>query len=264
MTVLDTMQLTIDAGVARLTLTRAEAGNAMNDQFFRDFELAVDELVARGAAVRAVLLRSTGRFFGVGGDVSQFHSVLDELPTAVLAGTAAYNPALARLVQLDAPLVVAVQGAAMGGALGLVANADLVISARSARFGSAYVGIGFSPDLGSTTGLAARLGPARARRFLLLNELLDAESALAIGLVDEVVDDDGLEAASEAAVVALSTGPTRAYGELRRLIDKSLATPLADQLDDEAQTLARIAATADAREGITSFVEKRRPQFGGS
>lgn len=257
------IKLTVDAGVARLTLDRPESNNALGDDFFREFGLAMNELAGRGSKVRAVLIRSTGRFFSVGGDVSVFARDLDAAPAAVLDGTFAMHPGLARMRRLDAPVVAAVQGTAMGGAVAILANCDLVVSARSAKFGAAYPKLGFSLDLGASFGLASRMGIARARRFLLLAETLGAEEAQRLGLVDEVVDDEQLAETAEEFATRFAQGPTRAYGEVRRLLAKALGTPFESQLEDEAQGLARVAATADAREGLTSFMEKREPIFRG-
>ena len=145
----------------------------------------------------------------------------------------------------------------------MIAGCDLVYCARSARLGSAYSQIGYSCDAGGSFALASRMGIARARRFVLLAEMLSAEEAAQTGLVDFVVDDNVLMAEAEKAAVRLANGPTRAYGEIRRLFIKSLGQPFEAQLEDEAQALSRAAGTEDAREGITAFVEKRKPQFRG-
>lgn len=107
------------------------------------------------------------------------------------------------------------------------------------------------------------MGLARARNFLLRNQTLDAASALAAGLVDDVVPADTLLAHAEQIAVQLAAGPTKAYGEVRRLLLSVQDQPLEAQLELEAQALARIAATADAREGLLSFTEKRKPRFCG-
>jgi 2-(1,2-epoxy-1,2-dihydrophenyl)acetyl-CoA isomerase len=107
------------------------------------------------------------------------------------------------------------------------------------------------------------MGHARARRFLICGETLDAEQACAAGLVDFVVEDDALSAAAEAMAAQLAAGPTRAFGEIRRLFATVLSQSLETQLEDEAQGLAAVARSADAREGIRAFVEKRRPRFDG-
>ncbi|MCU1423330.1 MAG: hypothetical protein JWN36_2981 [Microbacteriaceae bacterium] len=263
MTSFETLTLEIDDGLAVVTLDRPDAGNSMIAAFFDDFGALADDLTARGREIRAVLVRSTGRFFSVGGDVGMFAERIDELPAAVFAGTRAMHPALARLARLDAPIVAAVQGTAMGGAVAMLSTFDLVVSARSARFGAAYSQLGLSLDLGASFGLASRMGIARARRFLLLGEVLDAEAAERVGLVDEVVDDVALDDTTLALARRLAAGPTRAYGEVRRLLAQSLRTPFETQLEEEAHGLARTGATRDGREGITAFMEKRAPVFRG-
>lgn len=262
MTDYSTLRLTVDDGLAHLTIMRPEASNALDHRFFEDFADAVNELAVM-PGLRAILFDSTGRFFSVGGDLGHFASNLDGLPGLVLSGTRAMHPALARLARIDAPIVAAVQGAAMGGAVGVLSICDLVVSARSARFGAAYSSIGLSLDLGASYGLASRMGISRARRFLLLAEILDAEEAQRVGLVDEVVDDDAVAETALAFARRLAAGPTRAYGEVRRLLPRALAVPFETQLEDEAQALARAGATADAREGITAFLEKRPAAFRG-
>jgi 2-(1,2-epoxy-1,2-dihydrophenyl)acetyl-CoA isomerase len=151
----------------------------------------------------------------------------------------------------------------MGGGVALVAGCDMVLAGKSARFGAAYPQIGYSCDAGASFALASRLGIARARRFFLFNEMLDAQQAAAIGMVDQLVDDAALAEESEKVARQLAAGPTRAYGEIRRLLNKAFRQPLESQLEDEAQALAAVAGTADAREGITAFVEKRKARFTG-
>jgi 2-(1,2-epoxy-1,2-dihydrophenyl)acetyl-CoA isomerase len=264
MTAYTTLDLSFDGGLATIRLISPETGNAMTQQFFREFFDAVHELFLRRDEVRAVLLASTGRFFSVGGDVAEFAADPAAVPDLVQTGTYWMHPALTRLARIDAPVIVAVQGTAMGGAVGILSQCDLVIAARSARFGAAYSRLGFSCDLGASFGLASRMGVARARRFLLLAEMLDAASALTAGLVDEVVEDGEAERVATERARMLAAGPTRAYGEVRRLVDRALATPLETQLEDEAQSLTRMAATVDAAEGLSAFAEKREPHFSGN
>ena len=107
------------------------------------------------------------------------------------------------------------------------------------------------------------MGIARARKFLLLNETLSAQDALAIGLVDEVLPADQIAARAEEIATKLASGPTKAYGEMRRLFTSVEDQPLEAQLELEAQALARCAGTEDAREAIIAFTEKRKPVFKG-
>lgn len=258
----ETIELVVNDGIARLTLNQPELGNPFNAVCCREIGQVANELAGR-EDVRVVLLCARGNYFSVGGDLGMFSRDIDAMPNAVLEGTAGLHIGIARLLRLNAPIVGCVHATAMGGAVSLLSNCDLVYSARSARFGAAYSQIGFTCDLGASFGLASRMGLARARRYLLLGEVLDAVEAERTGLVDYVVDDAELSAQAEQAAVRLSRGPTRAFGEVRRLMARSLGQAFEAQLEDEAQALARVAVSKDAREGISAFIEKRKPKFKG-
>lgn len=254
--------LDIRDGVARLTLNQPHLGNPFNADFCADLGRVGGELAGR-KDVRAVLLRANGDFFSVGGDVKMFSQNLDDLPNQIREWAWGLHTGVTRLARLDAPIVAAVHATAMGGAVGLLAGCDLVYCARSARLGGAYTKIGYTCDMGATFTLASRMGLSRARRFLLLGEVLSAEQGLQCGLVDYLVDDADLAAEAEAAAARLAAGPTRAYGELRRLFTTALSQGFERQLEDEVQGLVRAASTEDAREGITAFIERRKATFLG-
>ena len=258
----ESLELKIEDGLARLSLNQPEIGNPFNAPFCAEWAEVANEISAR-RDVRAVLITGRGKFFSVGGDIQMFSQNLDVLPDKIREWTAGLHMGAARFARLDAPIIAAVHSTCMGGACALIANADLVYSGRSARFGGAYSQIGYSCDAGASFGLSSRMGLARARRFLLLAEMLDAEQAAEVGLVDHVVDDAVLMAEAEKMAIKLSRGPTRAYGEIRRIFSRSLGQPFESQLEDEAQGLIRAASSSDAREGIMAFVEKRKPSFQG-
>lgn len=256
------LELTVTDGLARLVLNQPEIGNPFNAVFCAEWAQVANELAGR-SDVRAVLITARGKFFSVGGDINMFSKNLDVLPAKIREWTAGLHMGTARMARLDAPIVAAVHATCMGGACALIANCELVFSAKSARFGAAYSQIGYSCDAGATYGFASRMGIARAKRFLMLGEMLEAEQAASVGLVDHVVDDAALMAEAEKAAMKLAQGPTRAYGELRKLFMRALGNPFEAQLEDEAQALVRAASADDAREGIMAFVEKRKPKFQG-
>ena len=258
----ESIDLKVSDGVAHVTLNKPEIGNPFNAVFCAEWLALANELSGRDD-VRSVLIKATGKFFSVGGDINMFAQTLDTLPNCIREWTGNLHMGIARLARLNAPIVAAIHATVMGGGVSMIAGCDLVYCARSARLGSAYSQIGYSCDAGGSFALASRMGIARARRFVLLAEMLSAEEAAQTGLVDFVVDDNTLMAEAEKAAIRFANGPTRAYGEIRRLLIKSLGQPFEAQLEDEAQALSRAAGTADAREGITAFVEKRKPQFRG-
>jgi 2-(1,2-epoxy-1,2-dihydrophenyl)acetyl-CoA isomerase len=255
-------ECTIDDGLAHIVLNQAERGNPIDGEFCREFGLCIAELSERDD-VRAVLLSARGRLFSVGGDLMSLVRQGDALPRTIKAWTADLHAAIARMVRMRAPVVAAVHGNVAGGSVSLMAAADLIVIAESGRISAAFSKIGFSPDSGSTTTVTRRIGVARARRFFLLGETLDAKSALSLGLVDFVVSDSAVQ--SEAARIAkeLAGGPTEAFGAIKRLFCQTSDRSFESQLEEEAQTLAAISQTVDAREGVKAFVEKRKPVFVG-
>jgi 2-(1,2-epoxy-1,2-dihydrophenyl)acetyl-CoA isomerase len=249
-------------GLAHIAFSQPDRGNPVDGVFCREFNLAMAELSER-EDVRAVLISARGKLFSVGGDIAAFERQGAGLPAMIKTWTADLHAAMARMTRMRAPVVAAVHGHVAGGSVSLMAAADLVVIGKSARIASAFARIGFSPDTGSTMTLTARMGPARAKRFFLLGETLDAAAAQSAGLVDLVVDDGDVMAEAERIGGELASGPTEAYGGIKRLFLQAPGRSFESQLEDEAQTLAAISRSADAREGIKAFRDKRTPNFKG-
>lgn len=250
-------------GLAIISLAQPDRGNPFDGDFTRDFRQVACDLWDR-TDLRAVLLRADGANYSFGGDLKSFAPVKSELAPLVRRWTADLHMGLQRFWQLPVPVVTAVQGFAMGGGAALLAGCDVVLAGESTRIGSAFAQLGFSCDSGSSATLTSRMGPSRARRFVLLAEVLKSAEALQCGLVDRVVADDALQ--DEALVMAtqLAHGPTLAYGEIKRLFLRAGSAHFEAQLEDEALTLARLSASADAQEGITAMLERRKPVFRGA
>jgi 2-(1,2-epoxy-1,2-dihydrophenyl)acetyl-CoA isomerase len=254
--------LDIADGVARLTLNRPDAANAIDLKLARALAEAVGEVVEE-PAVRAVLITGNGPRFCGGGDVHSFADSGEELGECLEEIVTPLHVAVNDLARLDAPVVVAVQGSAAGAGLSIVAGADLALAGASAKFVMAYTGIGFSPDGGATWFLPRRIGTGRALELTLTNRVLSAEEACDWGLVSRVVPDEALGAEADALVRALANGPTRAFGAVKRLFQASLNTTLEAQLAHEATELVMNGERDDGREGVAAFVAKRRPVFRG-
>jgi 2-(1,2-epoxy-1,2-dihydrophenyl)acetyl-CoA isomerase len=257
-----TMTLDVRDQVAWLKLDRPQKANTIDFDFVKD----IDEAAAAcegNAEVRAVVITADGRFFSAGGDAKTFLALGDRLPQAVIDMTGPLHGAVARFAQMDAPVIAAVNGTAAGGGLCLVAMCDLAIAARSAKFVLAFPGIGFSIDTGGTYFLPKVLGPRRALELMLTAKTLDAEEALAWGLVNRVVDDAALLTETEALARKLAAGPSKAFGAIKRLVHSGFVEPMEAHMDREARTLAEIMRTADAHEGLRAFSEKRPPRFLG-
>jgi 2-(1,2-epoxy-1,2-dihydrophenyl)acetyl-CoA isomerase len=252
-----------DAGLATLTFTQAERGNPIDAAFCRDFRIAMNQLWLQ-PGLRGLLIRAKGPHFSFGGDIKFFASQVEHLPRLIVECTSDLHMGLARAWRLPVPVVAEVQGWAMGGAVAVLAGADIVVAGTSARFGSAFAQLGFSCDSGTSVTLSMRMGAARARRFTMLAEVLDSAAAERCGLADEVVADAELSARAQAVARQLAAGPTLALGEIKRLFLAAGAGLLETQLEDEARTLAKVAASADARGAVQAFARKERFEFNGN
>jgi 2-(1,2-epoxy-1,2-dihydrophenyl)acetyl-CoA isomerase len=256
------MKLEVEGGLARLTLARPAAGNAIDRSFVEGLRSSTETLLGR-TDVRAVLLHAEGPSFCVGGDLVYFSSLLDgEIESAVLAMAHDLHAGIAALRALDAPVIAAVQGAAAGGGLSLVCAADLALAAESAHFTMAYTGAGLSPDGGGSWFLPRIVGPRFASEMLLTNRRLTAVEAKEAGIINHVVANETLESASEELAARIAAGPANAFASVKRLLQASSTATLAEQLDAEARDVARNAAHPDFREAATAFLAKRRPEFG--
>src|SRR5258705_2091496 len=227
-------ECTIDAGLAHIVLNQPDRGNPIDGDFCREFNLCMAELSERDD-VRSVLISARGRLFSVGGDLAALASRGDALPVTIKSWTADLHTAIVRMVRMRAPVVVAVQGNVAGGSFTLMAAADLVVIGKSERISSACAKIVFTRDSGSTTTVTRRIGPARARRFFLLAEAMDADAALSAGLVDYVVDDDAVLAEAEKIARELASGPTEAYGGIKSLFLQTPNRSIARQVGEETQ-----------------------------
>ena len=260
----------VAGGVGHVTLDRPEALNALDVPTIRRLREILGSLESSNE-VRAVLLTGTGRAFCAGGDVKAMLSMAgslgvgaDEAQAAMLEGVGELHPVLAGVHHLPKPVVCAVNGPAAGAGVGLALVGDVTWAARSATFTLAFTGIGVSPDSGTTFTLPRAVGPKLAAELFLTNRQLDAEEALAAGVVSRVLPDETLLAEARALAERLARGPTLAFGRVKELLRESLSNDFESQLDRERHEVGRSALTRDFGEGLAAFVEKRRPTFKGT
>ena len=254
------VQVETRGAVALVTLNRPESGNALNLQVAMDL-LAAAMTCARNAAVRAVVLSGAGRHFCFGGDLRAFgtHAPGDDYVREL---TTYLHAAISQFMRMDAPVIAAVNGTAAGAGVGLVAMADLALCAHSSKFNLAYTQAGLTPDAGTTFLLPRTLGLKRSMELLLLNRSLTSEEALEWGLVNEVVPDERLLSRALETAEKLAQGANGAFGATKRLIAHSIGA-LESQMVLESETIARHAVGAEGREGVSAFLEKRKPRFPG-
>jgi 2-(1,2-epoxy-1,2-dihydrophenyl)acetyl-CoA isomerase len=258
----DTVLYSVAEGVATITLNRPQVLNALDAQMIVQLRAAC-ERAEQDAAARAVVLRGAGPAFLAGGDVAFFRAHLPRMAALVREGGAELNHAVLALRRTPKPVLASVHGAVAGAGVSLTAAADLAIAAEGTKFTVAYSRIGTSPDGGATHFLPRLLGARRALELMLLSDAFDAQAALKLGFVNWVIAAEQLGSETEAIARRLALGPTQAFGEIKRLVNDSPDRALAAQLEAEIEAFARCAGTRDFAEGVTAFVEKRKPVFKG-
>jgi 2-(1,2-epoxy-1,2-dihydrophenyl)acetyl-CoA isomerase len=249
-------------GVATITLDRPDAFNAFNLLMGREiFDAALE--VDEDPGARAVVIRGAGKAFCAGGDVREFIDNLDRIGTHIKELTTYLHGAVSRLCRSDKPVIVAVNGIAAGGGFALALSGDIVIAAESAKLTMAYSKIAATPDGSSSYFLPRLIGLRRAMELYFTNRVLSAKEALEWGLVTRVVPDAELATAADSLARELAAGPTLAFGAAKKLFHQSTWESLETQMELEAQAIARSGRTADFREGVTAFANKKAPTFGG-
>ena len=257
----EAVKLSVEGGIATIALNRPHVMNAMDGEMMQQLR-PIAEAVEKDSNVRAVVLRGEGAAFMAGGDVAVFHQHLAELPELIVTWGREMHAAFLALRRMGKPVLASVHGAVAGAGFSLMCAADLAIAATDARFTLAYANIGASPDGGSTYFLPRLVGYKKTMEMIMLPDRFDAETARLHGLVNWVVPNDKLAAETMHIARRLAAGPTGAYAEAKRLVNQSL-DPLGAQMEQELQAFSRCARGADLKEGVSAFVEKRKPVFTG-
>lgn len=257
----DILQVDVSGGVAEVTFNRPQALNAIDHRLA---ERLADALAGLGEdpAVRAVILKGAGRAFMAGGDLRDFHAAGERAPEAVERLIVPFHRIIRTIRGLRQPVIAAVHGAVAGGGVALALACDFVIASENAMFTPAYLRIATNPDGGSTWSSVRLLGERRALEWLMLGDPLTASQAASLGLINRVVPSSVLEAEARALATRLAAGPFEAQASLKRLVWRAAAASQEDQMDAEAAGFRALSATADFREGLAAFFERREPRFG--
>ncbi len=249
--------------VATLTLNRPDKLNSFTAEMHAELRDALAKVADPSEGCRALLITGAGRGFCAGQDLSQRQMTAG---TAIDLGETIdkqFNPLIRRLRSLPLPVIGAINGVAAGAGMSLALACDITLAARSASFLQAFAKIGLVPDSGSTYFLPRLAGDARARGLAMLAEKISAEQAESWGLIWKVIDDDKLQAEATALARHLATQPTKGLAMIKHALDQSSSNPLDVQLDLERDLQRALGHSADYREGVTAFLEKRPPKFTG-
>jgi 2-(1,2-epoxy-1,2-dihydrophenyl)acetyl-CoA isomerase len=248
-----------DAAVLTITLNRPDVYNAFNRALHAALGEALQE--AAGPEVRAVVVIGAGRGFCSGQDLKEFSDLPDGGIRGALEET--YHPNIRAIRALEKPVIAAVNGPAAGAGLSLAAACDVRIASDQASFVPGFIGIGLIPDSGGSWFVHRLLGASRSFEWMVSNRKLNAEEALAWGLVSEVVPADAF-AARVAELAAWYAGlPTRAVAMTKQLFDHAYGASLEEQLELEAELQQAATGTEDFGEGVQAFLDKRPPDFRG-
>ena len=253
-----------DGAVRTITLNRPEVLNAFNKPLSRAMTKALQE-AGEDNSVRCLVITGAGRAFCSGQDLVEVADRLEGDDPIEFGSRIRnyYNPIVAKIRAMEKPVIAAVNGVAAGAGCSLAIGCDLRIAADTASFIQAFVNVGLVPDVGSTYMLPRLIGVSRAMEMAFTGGKVSAEEALRIGLVNQVVPGDRLQATVNEFARKLASLPTRTIGLTKRAIDAAWNAELESQLDLEATFQAEAAKTRDYREGVAAFVEKRKPQFRG-
>jgi 2-(1,2-epoxy-1,2-dihydrophenyl)acetyl-CoA isomerase len=259
----ETILYSVSQGVATLTFNRPERLNSFNSQMHQEVREALSTL-KQDSSVRCLLINANGRGFCAGQDLSDRAVAADSaMPDLGESLEKNYNPLIRTLTTLPLPVICAVNGVAAGAGANLALACDIVLAARSASFIQAFCKIGLVPDSGGTWTLPRLVGQARAMALSMLGDKISAEQAAQWGMIWQCVDDAQLPEQALTLAQHLAAQPTQGLAYIKQAIHASYTNSLSEQLDLERDLQRLAGKTADYREGVQAFMQKRSPQFTG-
>lgn len=257
----ETLTLKINEMVAYITLNRPERLNSFDMQLGQEL-YDVLKKITPDKKIRAVVIKGTGKGFCGGGDVKEMYVAEDKSKFLRELTRDAIHKCVIEIRTMEKPVIAAVNGAAFGAGLSLALACDIIIAVKDAKLGTAFIGIGLAPGCG--TQFFTRLtGYNKACEYILTSKMFTAEKAEEIGIINKIVEADELDEAVEEFVQKFRKLPPIAVGKAKMLINKSLENNMIDHLELESKTAAFSAGSQDFKEGVSAFVEKRKPIFKG-
>ncbi|MDP6707711.1 MAG: enoyl-CoA hydratase-related protein [Alphaproteobacteria bacterium] len=252
----------VENHVATITLNRPEVMNAFTDEM-REGLFQRLQGYAADRQVRCVVITGAGKAFAAGGDVASMAELQDRNDAQEIAARLTIGGKVVQLIRrMPQPVVAAVNGAAAGGGMNLALACDIRLGSDKAVFAESFVKIGLVPDWGGFTFLTRLVGTAKAMEVMMTGERIEAEEAFRLGLLNRLYPADRFQAEVEQFAARLAAGPSAALAAIKRGVYLGAEAPLAKALDFEAQAQPELFLSADAREGMRAFLEKRPPAFG--
>ncbi len=247
---------------AEVTLNRPDKLNSFNDAMHLALRSHLEEAIA--TCKRAVLLTGAGRGFCAGQDLGDRDPAkTDSPPDLGETLTQFYNPLVRLIRDADLPVICAVNGVAAGAGANLAMACDIVLAADTAKFVQSFANVGLVPDAGGTWNLTRRLGPARAKALAMTGQPLTATQAADWGMIWKAVAADALMPEARALAEKLANGPTQGFAHTKKAIHAAITSTLDQQLDLEADFQRTCGRSADYAEGVSAFLNKRKPEFIG-
>ena len=250
----------VEQGIATISLNRPEVYNALNDEITFELQSALKE-VAKDESIRVVILTGEGKAFCAGQDLkasaaSGKRSFKESLHKR-------YNPIIRAIRALPKPVLCRLNGVAAGAGCSLALACDMIIASEEATLIEVFVNIGLVPDSGSTFFLPRLVGMARAFELCAMGTKVKADEAVNLGLISKAVPHDHLDDAVKQYTDYFANAPTKSIGLIKKMLNKSADATLDEMLDYEAYCQEIAGASADYQEGVSAFIEKRKPRFTG-
>lgn len=251
---------TVENSIATVTLNRPEVYNAFNTQLTLELQDIIKKING-DAQVRVMVLTGAGKAFCSGQDLKEAAALGDRSLAESLHTR--YNPLIKALRELPKPIICALNGVAAGAGCSLALACDIIIASAEANLSEAFINIGLVPDSGSSFFLPRMVGSLKAFELCTLGTKVNAPEALAMGLVNQVVPAENLATVVQDLANRYAAAPTKAIGLIKKMLNKSFSATLEQMLEYEAYAQEIAGNTADFREGVTAFTEKRKPVFKG-
>lgn len=249
-----------ESHIATVTLDRPKRNNALDNTAKKELA-AVFRQADEDPGVRVIVLAANGRTFSVGQDTEELHATAGKEYGQVLRET--YNPVIAAMRHAKKPIIAAINGLAAGSGLGLALACDLRIMSDTASLMATFVKAAVIPDCATLYHLARLAGPGHAFRIATMSDLVNAQQALELRLVERVVPKAELDEAVKAWALKLAQGPTSIFGMIKKMLDEEVQLGIDAALEVEVKMQSLVPATQDHQEAIKAFGEKRTPQFPG-